>query len=45
VTRLLDIQFAELEEPTSEELEIRTDVGAPPGVIAQGILQEFGLSD
>jgi gluconokinase len=42
---LLDSQFADLEEPTSDEPEIRVDIGPAPGVIAQGILEELGLSD
>lgn len=42
---LLDSQFADLEEPTSDEPEIRVDVGPPPDVIAQGIMEELGLSD
>jgi gluconokinase len=42
---MLDSQFADLEEPTPDEPEIRVDVGATPGVIAQGIVEELGLSD
>lgn len=42
---MLDSQFADLEEPTSDEPEIRVDVGPTAGVIAQGILEELGLSD
>ena len=42
---LLDSQFADLEEPTSDEPEIRVDVGPAPGVIAQGIMEKLGLSD
>jgi gluconokinase len=42
---LLDSQFADLEEPTSDEPAIRVDVGPPPDVIAQGILEKLGLSD
>jgi gluconate kinase len=42
---LLDSQFADLEEPTSDEPVIRVDVGPVAGVIAQGILEELGLSD
>jgi gluconokinase len=41
---LLDSQFADLEEPTSEEPAIRVDVGPAPGVIAQGIVVQLGLS-
>jgi gluconokinase len=42
---LLDSQFADLEEPTSDEPEIRVDIGPAPDVIAQGILEKLGLSD
>jgi gluconokinase len=42
---LLDSQFADLEEPTPDEPEIRLDVGPAPGVIAQEILVELGLAD
>jgi len=42
---LLESQFADLEEPTSDEPEIRVDIGPAPGVIAQGIVDELGLSD
>lgn len=42
---LLDSQFADLEEPTSDEPEIRVDVGPAPSVIAQGILVELGLNN
>jgi gluconokinase len=42
---LLDSQFADLEEPTSDEPAIRVDIGPPPEVIAQGILEKLGLSD
>jgi gluconokinase/shikimate kinase len=42
---LLDSQFADLEEPTPDEPEIRLDVGPAPGVIAQEILDELGLND
>jgi gluconokinase len=40
---LLDSQFADLEEPTSDEPEIRVDIGPAPGVIAQGIVNDLGL--
>ena len=43
-SRLLDSQFADLEEPTSDEPVIRVDVGPAPGVIAQDILEKLGLS-
>ena len=42
---LLDSQFADLEEPTSDEPAIRVDIGPPPDVIAQGILEKLGVSD
>lgn len=42
-TSLLDSQFAALEEPTSEEPEIRVDVGPAPGVIAQTIVEQLSL--
>jgi len=42
---LLESQFADLEEPTSDEPEIRVDIGPASGVIAQGIVDELGLSD
>ena len=42
---LLDSQFADLEEPASDEPEIRVDVGPAPDVIAQGIMEELSLSD
>jgi gluconokinase len=42
---LLDSQFADLEEPTPDEPEIRLDVGPAPGVIAQHILKVLGLID
>jgi gluconokinase len=40
---MLDSQFADLEEPSSDEPMIRVDVGPTPDVIAQGIMQELGL--
>jgi gluconokinase len=42
---LLDSQFADLEEPTSDEPALRVDVGPPADVIAQGIVEKLGLSD
>lgn len=42
---LLESQFADLEEPTSDEPEIRVDIGPAPGVIAQDIVDDLGLSD
>ena len=41
---MLDSQFADLEEPSSDEPAIRVDVGPTPDVIAQGIMQELGLN-
>lgn len=41
---LLDSQFADLEEPTPDEPELRVDVGPAPGVIAQRIVEELGLT-
>ena len=40
---LLDSQFADLEEPTPDEPQIRVDIGPAPGVIARGIVAELGL--
>lgn len=42
---LLDSQFADLEEPTSDEPAIRVDVGPAPGVIVKDIVDELGLND
>jgi len=42
---LLDSQFADLEEPTSDEPAIRVDIGPAPSVIAQSIVDALGLSD
>ena len=42
---LLDSQFADLEEPTSDEPVIRVDIGPAPSVIAQSIVDALGLSD
>jgi len=41
---LLDSQFADLEEPTSNEPAICIDVGPPPGVIAQHIVEQLNLT-
>jgi gluconokinase len=41
---LLDSQFATLEEPSSQEAMIRVDVGPPPAVIAETIIQKLGLT-
>jgi carbohydrate kinase (thermoresistant glucokinase family) len=40
---LLDSQFAALQEPTSDELHLRVDVGPAPVVIAAHIEQALGL--
>jgi gluconokinase/shikimate kinase len=40
---LLDSQFATLEEPSTQEAMIRVDVGPPPAVIAETIIQKLGL--
>jgi gluconokinase len=42
---LLDSQFRDLEEPTSDEPAIRVDVGPAPVVIAQNIRAQLRLSD
>jgi gluconokinase len=42
---LLDSQFADLEEPASDEPAIRVDIGPPPDVIAQSILEKLGLNN
>jgi carbohydrate kinase (thermoresistant glucokinase family) len=42
--RLLDSQFADLEEPASDEPEVRVDIGPVPDVIADGIMEQLGLS-
>jgi gluconokinase len=42
---LLDSQFADLEEPSSDEPAMRVDTGPPADAIAQGILEKLGLSD
>ncbi len=41
---LLQSQFDALEEPTSDEPEIRVDVGPPPEAITQQIIDQLGLS-
>jgi gluconate kinase len=40
---LLDSQFADLEEPAPDEPHIRMEIGPPPTVIAQGIVNDLGL--
>jgi len=42
---LLDSQLADLEEPTPDEPAIRIDIGPPAAVIAQEILEDFGLAE
>ena len=42
---LLDSQFADLEEPQTDEPHMRVDAGPPPDVIARGISRELGLGD
>lgn len=41
---LLDSQFADLEEPGPDEPAIRVDIGPPPEVIAERIVNELGLA-
>jgi gluconokinase len=40
---LLDSQFATLEEPGPDEPAIRVEIGAPPGAIADDIVEALGL--
>ncbi len=40
--RMLDSQFATLEEPGPDEPLLRVDIGPPPEAIAERILQELG---
>jgi carbohydrate kinase (thermoresistant glucokinase family) len=40
---LLDSQFADLEDPQSDEPHVKVDVGPPPGAIAQDIWRKLGL--
>jgi carbohydrate kinase (thermoresistant glucokinase family) len=42
---LLDSQFADLEEPAPDEPAMRVDIGRPASVIAQEILEGFGLTE
>lgn len=42
--RLLDSQFADLEEPTPEEPAIRIEIDQEPAAIAETIIEELGLS-
>lgn len=41
---LLDSQFADLEEPAADEPAIRIDIGPPPGVIADAVLDDLGIT-
>ena len=41
---LLESQFADLEDPDSDEPHIRVDAGRPPEAIADGILRELSLA-
>ncbi|HYL08185.1 MAG TPA: hypothetical protein VEU76_06525, partial [Candidatus Udaeobacter sp.] len=41
---LLDSQFADLDPPDPDEPAIAIDVGPPPQVIAQEIIDSLGLS-
>jgi gluconokinase len=40
---LLDSQFADLEEPGPDEPAIRVDIGPPPPLVAQQIVDQLGL--
>jgi gluconokinase len=42
---LLESQFADLEPPGGDEPAMSFDVGPPPGVIAEEIIESLGLSD
>ncbi len=41
---LLDSQFADLEEPATDEPAIRVDIGPPPAVIADAVLEDLGIT-
>lgn len=41
---LLDSQFADLEEPATDEPAIRVDIGPPAAKIAEQIMEDFELS-
>lgn len=41
---MLDSQFADLEEPSSDEPAVRVDVGPTPDKIAESIMQKLGLN-
>lgn len=42
-TKLLDSQFADLQEPTADEPAIRVDVGPSPSEIADTVIKMLGL--
>ena len=42
--RLLDSQFGDLEEPTSDEPVVRVDIGPAPEVIADRVMERLGLT-
>ena len=41
---LVESQFSDLEEPTSDEPAIRLDAAAPPEIITNQVLEKLGLS-
>jgi gluconokinase len=41
---LLDSQFTDLEEPTTDEPAVRVDIGPPPAEIADKIMEDLGLA-
>ena len=43
-TKLLDSQFADLQEPTADEPAIRVDVGASPSAIAENVVEKLALA-
>ncbi len=43
-SRLLDSQFADLQEPTPDEPAIRAEIGPAPEVVAEEILEQLGLA-
>lgn len=43
-TKLLDSQFADLQEPTADEPAIRVDVGASPSKIAETVIEKLDLA-
>ena len=42
---LLDSQFADLEEPGDDEPAVRVEIGPPPAVIADAVLDDLGLTN